>query len=101
MPAASRPGSPTHGGLPIRVWARLLCCSLLVQRIRNSLHLRATRRANFGFISCTSKLMFLVWFSNLKFLPRACYQCDRNFKFTTLGCRRSIRPFPPQTLNTR
>jgi hypothetical protein len=28
--------------------------------------------------------MFLVWFSNLKFLPRACHQCDSNFKFTTL-----------------
>ena len=29
--------------------------------------------------------MVLVWFSNLKFLPRACHPCDRNFKSTTLG----------------
>ena len=57
----------------------------LVRRIRNSLHPGATRWANFGFKSCTSKLVFLVWFSNLKFLPRACHQSDRNFKFTTLG----------------
>ena len=57
----------------------------IVQRIRNSLHLGATRWANFGFKSCTSKLMFLVWFSNLKFLPRACHPGDRNFKFTTLA----------------
>ena len=55
-----------------------------MQRIRNSQHHGATRGANFGFESCTSKLLFLVWFSNLKFLPRACHQCDRKFKFTTL-----------------
>src|SRR5260370_27634778 len=34
--------------------------------------------------SCTSKLLFLVWLLNLKFLQRACHPWDRNFKFTTL-----------------
>src|SRR5882762_738191 len=59
--------------------------SCLVQRIRNSHHIGATHEANFGFKSCTSKLLFLVWFSNLKFLQRACHPWDRNFKLTTLG----------------
>ena len=62
-----------------------------VQRIRNSLHLGATRRAKFGFTSCTSKSMSLVWFSNLKFLPRACHQSDRSFKLTTQQRWRSAR----------
>jgi len=62
-------------------YGRAVC----VQRIRNSLHLGATHEANFGFKSCTSKSMFLVWFSNLKFLQRVCHPWDRNFKFTTLG----------------
>src|SRR6516165_9305747 len=64
-------GSPRIGGtraLPPYVKACLLA---LVQRIRNSLHIGAADRANFGFKSCTSKLMFLVCFSNLKLLPRA------------------------------
>src|SRR5882757_10211019 len=38
----------------------------LVQRIRNSQHIGATHEANFGFKSCTSKLLFLVWFSNFE-----------------------------------
>ena len=63
----------------------------LVQRIRNSHHLGATRKGEFRFKSCTSKLLFLAWFSNFKFLLRACHPCDRDFKFTTLGLRRAGR----------
>src|SRR5260370_35051913 len=39
----------------------------------------------FRIQSCTSKLLFLVWLLNLKFLQRACHPWDRNFKFTTLA----------------
>ena len=58
---------------------------LLVQRIRNSHHTGATHEANFGFESCTSQLLSVVWYLNLKFLHRVCHPWDRNFKFTTLA----------------
>src|SRR5882762_9353126 len=75
-------GKPMSGTLNV-----VHLCERLVQRIRNSHHIGATHEANFGFTSCTGKLLFLVWFSNLKFLQRACHPCDRNFKFTTLVLR--------------
>src|SRR5260370_28069648 len=47
-------------------------------------------RGEFRIQSCTSKLLFLVWLLNLKFLQRACHPWDRNFKFTTLARRRRV-----------
>ena len=41
--------------------------------------------ANFGFDKDTSKFLFLVWFSVLKFPPEFAANNVRNFKTTTLG----------------
>jgi len=48
-------------------------------------------RTNFGIEKDTSKLMFLVWFSDLKFASGFTANDVANFKSTTLGRKSSCR----------
>jgi hypothetical protein len=61
----------------------------LVSRFRSSQELATPSDANFGIKRDTSKLMILVRFLDLKFLPGTRDNCGRNFKSTALATRES------------
>jgi hypothetical protein len=110
---APRPGASRNLDTPpfLSIFVHPTCLAVVVrsstQAYQRHEAAKAARAANPKFASpwgraqgrisdskaALASLLALVWFTNLKFLPRACHRGDRNFKFTTTRRMRFV-PHP-------